>query len=143
MIRNKRCAEALEKIQAILSDVNTTTDLIIVEGIRDVKAIRELGYLGRIDIITHSKVSFPDLATNISESANNVLVLTDFDESGMKQADRLTSLLEGIGVKVEKEKRRMLGKNIRATGTKTIESIDNILHSFEAKDKSLKISEHI
>jgi 5S rRNA maturation endonuclease (ribonuclease M5) len=135
MIRDKRYAEALEKIQSILSDLNTTIDLIIVEGIRDVKAIRELGYLGRIDIISHSKVSFPDLATNISESANKVLVLTDFDESGMKQADRLTSLLEGIGVKVEKEKRRMLGKLFGTTGTKTIESLDDILHSFEAKSK--------
>jgi 5S rRNA maturation endonuclease (ribonuclease M5) len=131
MIRDKRCVEALEKIRANLHDLNITTDLIIVEGIRDVKAIRELGYIGRIDVITHSRVSFPDLATDISESANKVLVLTDFDESGMKQADRLTSLLEGIGVKVDKEKRRILGKLFRATGIKTIESIDNILHSFE------------
>ena len=134
MIRDKRCVEALEKIQSILSDLNTTTDLIIVEGIRDVKAIRELGYLGRIDIISHSNVSLPNLAINISETSNKVLVLTDFDESGMKQAHRLTSLLEGIGVKVDKEKRRILGKYFRVTGANTIESIDNILHSFESRE---------
>lgn len=133
MLRDKRRAEALEKIQAIFGEVNMITDLVVVEGVRDVKAIRELGYLGRIDVISHSKVSFPDLATYVSESANTVLVLTDFDESGMRQADRLTSLLEGIGVKVEKEKRRMLGKLFSAAGTKTVESIDDILHSFEAK----------
>ncbi|MCX6643358.1 MAG: toprim domain-containing protein [Candidatus Bathyarchaeota archaeon] len=132
-LRDKRRAEALEKIYAILSDANTITELIMVEGVRDVKAIRELGYLGRIDVISHSKISFPDLATYISESANTVLVLTDFDESGMKQADRLTSLLEGMGVKVEKEKRRILEKLFNAAGTKTVESIDDILHNFEAK----------
>ena len=134
MIRDKRCVETLEKIQSILSDLNTTTDLIIVEGIRDVKAIRELGYLGRIDIISHSNVSLPNLAINISETSNKVLVLTDFDESGMKQAHRLTSLLEGIGVKVDKEKRRILGKYFRVTGANTIESIDNIFQSFESRE---------
>ena len=133
MLRDKHRAGALEKIQVILGDINTNTDLVIVEGIRDVKAIRELGYLGRIDVISHSKISFPDLATYISESAKTVLVLTDFDESGMKQANRLTSLLEGIGVKVEKEKRRMLEKLFNIAGTKTVESIDDILHCFEAK----------
>ena len=133
MLRDKRRAGAIEKIQAILGDVNTITDLVIVEGVRDVKAVRELGYLGRIDVISHSKVSLPDLATYISESANTVLVLSDFDESGNKQADRLTSLLEGIGVKVEKEKRRMLGKLFSTAGTKTVESINDIVHSFEAK----------
>ncbi len=130
--------EALEKINVLLRDAEERVDLIIVEGVRDVEALRALRYENRIEIRGHIGASDHDLARRIARKGNKVLVLMDFDEKGTKIAERISFLLESEGVIVERELRRKFNQMMGVLGVKTIESLDDLAEK-EYSEKSNNI----
>jgi len=127
--------EALEKINVLLRDAEERVDLIIVEGVRDVEALRALRYENRIEIRGHIGASDHDLAHRIARKGKKVLVLMDFDEKGTKIAERISFLLESEGVIVERELRRKFNQMMGVLGVKTIESLDDLVEK-EYSEKS-------
>jgi 5S rRNA maturation endonuclease (ribonuclease M5) len=101
--------------------------MIVVEGSRDVEALRLIGFKGRIDVCSRVNVSDFDLAESLKREASSVVLLTDFDEEGQKLNRHLTRLLEGRGVKVEVGHRRQFGRLMAALGVYVIEALDNAI----------------
>ncbi len=125
--RSERQSEALEKLEAVLRGEDEPIEFILVEGKRDVDALRFLGVTSPIDVIFHVRRALPIIANSISIKTRKVLVLTDFDETGRVQAKRLTELLTKEGVQVQVELRRKIGQLMNLLDVKTIESIDNLV----------------
>lgn len=117
--------EALNEVRLLLSDVENHIDMILVEGPRDLKALRNLGYSGRTETLSQVGVQSNDLVNAFAENSSNVLILTDFDEEGRVLERRLTEMFEKAGVKVEKGIRRRFGRLMGALRVYEVEDIDN------------------
>ena len=101
-------------------------DTVIVEGPRDVAALRRLGYGGKIDLCSRVSVSDSDLVEYIAEEASSAVILTDFDEEGRKLNNILKGLMERRGVKVESGLRRQFGRMTAILGVYAIEDLENV-----------------
>jgi 5S rRNA maturation endonuclease (ribonuclease M5) len=121
-----RQKEALEKLILLISEIHIYVDAIIVEGSRDVKSIRSLGCSAEIEVLNHVKISDFDLAGRISSRFRRVVILTDFDEAGLKLNQKFSSLLERNGTTVETGIRHRFGRLMTMIGVHAIESVDNI-----------------
>ncbi len=123
--RSERQREAFDELKAILTGGDYGVDFILVEGTRDVDALRCLGVTTPIDVFSHVGHAEHDIAAHISAKTRCVLVLTDFDEKGVSLARRITELLAAEGVQVQAELRRKIGCLMEVLGLKTVESLDN------------------
>jgi 5S rRNA maturation endonuclease (ribonuclease M5) len=132
MSSRNNAAEALNEVRLLLSDMGKYVDLILVEGPRDLKAIRGLGYDGRAETLSQIGVQSSDLVNALAENCLNVLVLTDFDEEGRALERRLTNMFEKAGVKVEKGMRRRLGRLMGALRAYEVEDLGNVMERLES-----------
>lgn len=73
--------------------------LILVEGRRDVEALRRLGVKGRIVGVKAGRHSLKDVVRNLAErlQPREVILLMDFDMGGIKLASTLARQLEAEG----------------------------------------------
>lgn len=132
-IRSRR--EALEGLQSFLEDVGRLVDVVLVEGLRDVEALRSLGFDGEIEVCSRVGILDYDLVDLIRDEYGCVLILTDFDDEGREMNKRFSSLFEHRGVKVERGMRRGLGRLMAAIGVYAIESLDNVKDDVEARNR--------
>ncbi|UCD45545.1 MAG: toprim domain-containing protein [Candidatus Bathyarchaeota archaeon] len=116
---------ALEEIGELLGEMEYLASTLIVEGPRDVEALRRLGYGGRLNIYSKVSVSDAELVESIAREASSVVILTDFDEEGRRIMGHLKHLFERNGVKVETGLRREFGRLMAAIGIYVIEDLDN------------------
>ncbi len=123
--------EAIQKLGKILDDSNSLVDVIIVEGLRDIKAVKRLGYSGEIVASSKIGVNDYDLMCMVSRKGHRVLILTDFDQEGTILYNKFSSILEHEGVVVEKGLRKKVGKLTAALGVYAIEDLDNMMDNFE------------
>ncbi len=114
----------MEELRDLLNKMGYLAPIVIVEGPRDVEALRRIGYGGRIEISSKYGVSDSDFVESLARRVTSVIVLTDFDEEGRRINRDLTRLLERRGVKVEVGLRRQLGRLMAALGIYTIEALD-------------------
>lgn len=117
--------EAFIELKSVLDEAEIAVDVIIVEGSRDVEALRSLGFHGRIEMRSRVGVSEDDLIERLSRDSENVVVLTDFDEEGRRLNRHLSLLLERKSVKVDSRVRRTVGRLMAALGVNTVEALDN------------------
>lgn len=88
--RAKRLKEFLE----ILYEINKSFP-VVVEGKRDLLALRKLGFPGEI-ITVHSGRGLYDFCHNISENYGKVILLIDWDENGDILYKKLSENLSGL-----------------------------------------------
>ena len=124
--RRERQREALEELKAILILEHGDVRLVLVEGHRDVEAIKNLNASMPVEVSSHTGKTEHDIAVDLSRKARDILVLTDFDEEGRSKAKRLSQLLETEGVHVQRDLRWKIGKLMGVLGMNTIESLNNI-----------------
>jgi 5S rRNA maturation endonuclease (ribonuclease M5) len=121
--------DALERLKLLLSEIEQNVDLILVEGQRDVEALRSLGYAGDIAKCSRFCVNDTELAEMIAGENNRVLVLTDFDQEGNELNTRFSELLERMGVVVEKGLRGQVARLMAALEVHVVEALDNVSES--------------
>lgn len=119
--------EALEVLGDLLEDLEYLAGVIVVEGPRDVEALRLLGFEGRVDVCSRVRVSHADLVESFVHEGVPVVILTDFDEEGRRLNRDLTRTLERRGVKVEVGLRRRFGRLMAALGVYAIEDLDDVV----------------
>lgn len=117
--------EIKEAIDAFFRDLEYLADVVVVEGPRDVEALRNLGFEGRVTICSKVGVSDSDLAESLADRDSKVVILTDFDEEGRELNRRLSRLFERRGIKVERELRREAGRLMAYVGVYAIEALDD------------------
>ncbi len=89
----ERCVEEVELALDELVQVNLTTP-VIVEGIKDEKALRKIGLTG--EIITLNKgMSLSDFSDWIADQYDHVVILSDWDRRGGSLCRRLKELFKG------------------------------------------------
>jgi 5S rRNA maturation endonuclease (ribonuclease M5) len=123
--RNERQREAFDELKAVLTRGDYRIEFILVEGTRDVDALRFIGVTRSIDVFSHVGQAEHDIATYISAKTQSILILTDFDRTGVSLAKRITALLTAEGVQVQIDLRRRIGQLMGILRLKTIESLDD------------------
>jgi 5S rRNA maturation endonuclease (ribonuclease M5) len=126
-----RRKKLIEEIKELLSEIDDLIDVVVVEGLRDVESLRRLGYSGDIVTCAATGVNDYNLMTEVSAKYRRVLILTDFDQEGVKLNLRFAEILEHEGVRVEKGLRRMVGRLTASLSIYAIESLDNIMDAVE------------
>ena len=128
MSRKRRARDPeriLRELGDLLGEMGYLVSAVVVEGPRDVEALRRVGFNGRVEVCARFGVSDSDLTESLAREMDSVVLLTDFDEEGRRINRDLTRLLERKGVKVEAGLRRRLGRLMAALGIYTVEALDN------------------
>jgi 5S rRNA maturation endonuclease (ribonuclease M5) len=123
--RDREIEVAWDELHDLLAEIEYLVDVVVVEGSRDVDALRRLGYEGRIDVCSHHSISEADFCESLSREVDSVLILTDFDDEGLEINRQLTIHLERLGVKVEGNLRKNFARLMAAIGVYVIEALDN------------------
>ncbi|MCL7415769.1 MAG: toprim domain-containing protein [ANME-2 cluster archaeon] len=125
--------ERLEKLEELIQDLRQRSDegaAIIVEGMRDRRALRELGITGPIRLGTQKAIL--ELCEEVAREYNNVIVLTDWDYKGEKIARLMADFLNNAGAVVNTDIRERI-KALVKKRIKDIESLNNHMHNLRAE----------
>ena len=109
--RNKAALEAIESVLPELNGsgaVERPADslLIVVEGKRDVFALRNLGIV--TEIVSCSNQPVAEFCETIAEKKKTVIILTDWDKRGGILAAKLMEQFKSLEVPFETEQRKKL-----------------------------------
>jgi 5S rRNA maturation endonuclease (ribonuclease M5) len=103
----KRFAEKEEKIAKTLESLREESargTLVLVEGKKDVEALRNLGIEGPILTVKTGGKSFLDVISELEKAeVSEVALLLDFDRRGRQGTSRLKHSLESVGIKTNLE----------------------------------------
>ncbi|MCK9566337.1 MAG: topoisomerase [Methanothrix sp.] len=112
--------EALEELIASLLDASCQGAVIIVEGRRDLQALRALGLPG--PVIMASRRSALDLAEDAARSFPQIILLTDWDDKGDEMCKTIERHLRSVGSRPDSEIRSRLKKLVKKE-IKDVESL--------------------
>ncbi|TFH54011.1 MAG: topoisomerase [Methanothrix sp.] len=112
--------EALEELIASLLDASYQGAAIIVEGRRDLQALRALGLPG--PVIMASRQSALDLAEEAARNYPHIILLTDWDSKGDEMCKTIEYHLRSMGSRPDKEIRSRLKKLVKKE-IKDVESL--------------------
>lgn len=87
-------AEKIKEVLQYLYEINKFVP-IIVEGKRDKKALREIGFEGEI-ITLHSGKSIYEFSETIANRFEKVILLIDWDEKGEELYSKIGKNLQGM-----------------------------------------------
>jgi 5S rRNA maturation endonuclease (ribonuclease M5) len=124
----------LERKEKLLARVLAKLDesVVIVEGKKDVRALRSVGVKGRL---VEASGRVKGIVCRLSD-ADEVIVLTDADEAGEELASMLVGELEANGVRPDMQVRRDLRFVL---GFRTVEEIPRKLEEFREKLREKRI----
>jgi len=100
----RRLKEKEEKISEVLSalaEESAKGTIILVEGSKDVEALRASGVEGPIVTVKTGGKSFLDVISELESKTSKVILLLDFDRRGKQGTNRLKHDLEKAGIKVD------------------------------------------
>jgi len=114
-------------LKRTLRELRESGAVILVEGKRDREALKRIGVKNRIFLINMS----PDrLCERVSRTADEAVILTDFDAAGERLCKRVEEALRSYSVLPNTEMRR---KFRYLLGIYNFEEIDRKLEEFEKK----------
>lgn len=113
-----------ERLKRLLKAIDRDTDVILVEGTSDTAVLRKMGCSSDIEEIADRQVDV--VAAEISELYETVVVLTDFDTHGKKQAANVSRLLDKE-CDVFYSYRKRFGRLLTERGRRCIEDIRPLL----------------
>jgi len=103
---DKVIAESLAIYVKKLNDENSNGALVVVEGLRDYRSLRSIGFLGNIFMFCNKN----NLLRLVEESKKyrKVILLFDLDREGRSLTNRTITMLEAIRIPVDLFFRREL-----------------------------------
>ena len=131
-IRPKRTydLEALEELIASLIDASCQGAAVIVEGRRDLQALRALGLPG--PVIMASRRPALQLAEDAARSYSQIILLTDWDRKGDEMCKTIELHLRSVGSRPDREIRSRLGKLVKKE-IKDVESLSRYAEKMRAQ----------
>jgi len=124
--------EALKKALVELSEENKNTP-VIVEGEKDIEALRKLDLTGVI-ISLNVGMSLTDFCDHIAEKYKEIIILTDWDRRGGYLCHTIKKNLQGR-VKCNTNYRKIIAKNAMI---RTVEGLPSWILTIEDKIRSDK-----
>jgi len=125
----EKSLEDLEEALSELKEENKTTP-IIVEGDKDIEALRKLGITGEI-IRFNTGMSISNFCDIISQKYKNIILLTDWDKKGGYLCSTIKKNLESR-VKCNTKYREIFAKRSMA---RTIEGLPSWINTLRKKVK--------
>jgi 5S rRNA maturation endonuclease (ribonuclease M5) len=107
----------METMEEWIREINNSNKVVIVEGKKDKKALREIGVINSIETLEGKplyKVT-EDIAKH-----KYIIILTDLDKEGKKLYGRLSSYLQHQGCEIDNKFREFL---LKKTKIRQIEGI--------------------
>lgn len=125
--------ERFERLQAVLEDLAEKSEEapVVVEGTRDVRALRALGILGEI-VTLHRGVSLFHLCERLAARHREVVILTDWDVRGGQLARRLRDGLAANGVRYDDDLRARVAHLCRKD-VKAVEDLHGYVESIRPR----------
>lgn len=112
--------DALEAQISALLEASGQGTAIIVEGMRDMRALRALGISG--PVILASRRPALELAEDAARRYKEIIVLTDWDQKGDEMAGMIDQHLRSAGIRADLDIRSRLKKLVRKE-IKDVESL--------------------
>jgi 5S rRNA maturation endonuclease (ribonuclease M5) len=117
----------MRELEEILKKLKSLDDyLIVVEGEKDKKALKELNIK---NIATISGSSLEAFVEHLPKN-KKILILTDFDKEGKQIAKRLAKILTVYGYTVDDKKRKEFKTIFKVT---KIEELKNLKQTYKKK----------
>ena len=107
MLSPEERLEQIEKVLSQLQDLSETTP-IIVEGLRDIAALKRMGITRNVISLGKGDSIF-NFSENLSRSTRRAIILTDWDRKGGQLARMLREALMANGVIANDNIRAKLG----------------------------------
>jgi len=127
-----RSLEDVEKALSELIEENKSIP-VVVEGEKDVDALRRLGLTGKI-ITLNLGITLIDFCDKIAEKYNEIIIITDWDRKGGFLYHTLERNLEGR-VKVNAYYREVFSKNVMS---RTLEGLPSWIDTMSEKYRFVK-----
>ena len=124
MNREKRYALAHRALESGIEE-NTEGHVILVEGKRDEIALRNLGFIGPIEILNRGW-PVDRVAVYIAETYGNCIILMDWDRTGGRLQRKLMDSMIGLDIKPSDILRRSLSKAMKPD-TMCVEDLPSFL----------------
>jgi 5S rRNA maturation endonuclease (ribonuclease M5) len=99
--RLKEKEEEISEVLSALAEESGKGTIILVEGRKDMEALRALGVEGPIVTIKTGGRSFTDVIFEMEAKTSKVILFLDFDRRGKQGTNRLRHSLERAGIKVD------------------------------------------
>ena len=128
---NRSLEDVLKALSELIEE-NISTP-VIVEGEKDVDALRRLGLTGEI-ITLNSGITLIDFCDKIAEKYDEAIILTDWDRKGGFLYHTIERNLEGR-VKVITYFREVFSKNVMS---KTLEGLPSWIETMSEKHRAIK-----
>ncbi|HTP53389.1 MAG TPA: hypothetical protein VML94_00255 [Thermoplasmata archaeon] len=105
-------AEFVELWQKLLAEAGRPGTTVVVEGERDRRSVRRLGWPGGLAVV-HRGRTISATAQALVDGSRRVIVLTDWDSEGGTFARRLREFLTADRVELDLEYRRRFARILR------------------------------
>ncbi|MBI2136818.1 toprim domain-containing protein [Candidatus Woesearchaeota archaeon] len=135
-------AQELLQIHEFIDKIIDNNTLIIVEGIKDKKALEDLGINNIIILnrrplyaVVEKVAAVYGKAKKLTGERPSVIILTDLDAEGKKLYGKLNSGLQNFGVRIDNRFREFL---FRHTKLRQIEGMKNYLDRLEKDVESIE-----
>jgi|TARA_Y100000310_G_scaffold279782_1_gene299121 5S rRNA maturation endonuclease (ribonuclease M5) len=92
-VLNRKISEALVLYIKKLNDESKNGSLVVVEGKRDVRALRSIGFIGKILMLCHNN-NFDRFISEVGKY-HKIILLLDLDRKGRSLTKKAAILLEG------------------------------------------------
>jgi 5S rRNA maturation endonuclease (ribonuclease M5) len=119
-----RDAEDSRKVSEMIKALNGKDVLIIVEGMKDRKVLRALGYTGDIFEISGSGGGYSKLVQRVRKYSRIILLL-DTDKKGRKLEEGVKRRFNGTGINLDLNFRRKL--KVAARGFTHVEELSRFV----------------
>lgn len=130
--------ENLVELLEELAEANDATP-ILVEGRRDVEALRKMGCRGEI-IALHTGETLFAVVERVAASTKAVILLTDWDRKGTELLERFHSLLTTHGVRCDRSYRDRIPGMVRLS-FKDVESLPGYVDRGLEKFMRIRLNE--
>lgn len=125
----------LEKFQKLIEQISLESQdgsIIVVEGLRDKDALRNMGVSGTILSLQNSRMNTMSFAEQLSDT-RGVVVLTDFDRQGVFLAKSLSRSLNAQHVRTN----LILWRDLRRLAKSDARSIEELPKLYERLQNNL------
>ncbi|MFZ2070141.1 MAG: toprim domain-containing protein [Halobacteriota archaeon] len=124
-------------------EMDEFVDAVIVEGVHDKAALREMGVTKEIAMCSSGPYSYAGFVDYLTGRYRRITILTDYDRAGKRLNKKLTTRLEREGVKVEKRYRDKIGMILVLRGFHEIESMTPLKRRASAWLKTYEFFLHL
>lgn len=124
MNREKRYDLALRALEASIEE-NNAGSVILIEGKRDEKALRILGFEGPIEKLNRGW-SVEKVVAYLNSNYESCIILMDWDRTGGRLQKKIIDSMTGMEIKISDELRKVLSKAMKPD-TRCVEELPSFL----------------